>query len=59
LGEASAWSSLPLGAKVNKLVRIAGHPVQFSLSYERNFADDLAVPRDLYGVSMKLLLPTG
>jgi hypothetical protein len=59
LGEASAWSSLPLGAKLNKLVRISGHPVQFSLSYERNFADDFAVPRDLYGVSVKLLLPAG
>lgn len=57
--EASAWSSLPFGAKLNKLVHIGGHPVQLSVSYERNFADDFAVPRDLYGVGLKLLLPAG
>jgi hypothetical protein len=57
--EASAWSSLPLGAKLNKLVRVGGHPVQLSVSYEHNFADDFAVPRDLYGVGLKLLMPAG
>jgi hypothetical protein len=57
--EESGWSSLPLGAKLNKLVRIGGHPVQVSVSYEHNFADDFAVPRDLYGVGVKLLLSAG
>lgn len=57
--EASAWSSLPLGAKLNKLVRVGGRPVQLSVSYEHNFVDDFAAPRDLYGVGLKLLMPAG
>lgn len=55
--QAGAWSSLPLGIKLNKLVRLGGSPVQVSASYEHNFAEDFAVPEDLYSISVKLLLP--
>lgn len=55
----SAWTSLPLGIKLNKLVRFDRQPVQFSLSYEHNFAEDFAVPRDLYSFSVKFLMPRG
>lgn len=53
------WTSLPLGVKLNKLVRFDGHPVQFFLSYEHNFADDHPVPADLFSISAKILMPRG
>lgn len=54
-----AWTSLPLGVKLNKLVRPGGQPIQLSVSYEHNFAKDFPVPEDLFSVSAKFLMPRG
>jgi hypothetical protein len=56
--QAGDWASLPLGIKLNKMLRPGGQPMQVSASYEHNFADDAAVPEDLYSLSVKLLFPT-
>ncbi len=53
------WVSLPLGVKLAKLHRFDRVPVQFTAQYERNFADDYAVPEDLYSFTVKFLLPKG
>lgn len=55
--EQSAFTSLPLGVKVSKLTKISGLPVQWQLSYERNFYDTGTGPRDTIGLTAKLLLP--
>ncbi len=49
--------SLPLGAKIAKLTKIGGKPVQWQLSYERNFYDTGTGPRDTIGLTAKLLIP--
>jgi hypothetical protein len=49
--------SLPLGVKVSKLTKISGLPVQWQLSYERNFYDNGTGPRDTIGLTAKLLVP--
>lgn len=51
------WSSIPLGAKASKLVRLAGLPVQLQAQYERDFADDQIGPRDTARFSVKFLFP--
>ncbi|NIZ63366.1 hypothetical protein DL239_20580 [Sedimentitalea sp. CY04] len=51
------FTSLPLGAKVSKLTKINGMPVQWQLSYERNFYDTGSGPRDTIGLTAKLLVP--
>ncbi len=55
--EDGRWASLPLGAKVSKLVHVAELPVQFQVQYERDFADDVGTPRDTVRFSVKLLFP--
>ena len=55
--EGSDFTSLPLGMKVSKLIRVGGVPTQFQLSYERNFSDDGTGPKDTVGLTLKLLLP--
>lgn len=55
--EQSNWTSLPLGIKLNKLVRFGSLPVQFSGSYEANFADDVVSPESTVNFSMKFLFP--
>jgi len=55
--EASNWISLPLGVKLNKLVRFGSLPIQFSGSYEYNFADDVVAPETTLNFSMKFLFP--
>ena len=55
--DASNWTSLPLGIKLNKLVRFGKQPVQFSGSYEANFADDVVSPESTVNFSMKFLFP--
>lgn len=58
--EAQRWASLPLGAQLNKLVRIGGQAVQLSGQYEHDFADDaLADPSDTFRFTTKFLFPTG
>jgi hypothetical protein len=56
--EGDGWSSLPLGAKVSKLVRFGKMPVQFSLQYEHDFADNRGNPEDTIRFTMKFLFPT-
>jgi hypothetical protein len=57
---ASRRSSLPLGAKIVKLVQLGGTPVQFSALYEDDFADDGFVGlEDVFRFTMKVLMPAG
>ncbi len=56
--EAGRWASLPLGAKVAKLVKLGKVPVQLSLQYEHDFADYQGAPEDTLRFSMKFLFPT-
>jgi len=51
------FTSLPLGVKISKLTKINGLPVQWQLSYERNFYDAGTGPRDTIGLTAKLLVP--
>ncbi len=51
------FTSIPLGAKVAKMTKIGGRPVQWSLSYERNFYDTGTGPKDTVGLTAKLLVP--
>ncbi|AXI48328.1 hypothetical protein C1J03_21440 [Sulfitobacter sp. SK012] len=53
----SKFTSLPLGMKVSKLTKISGLPVQFQVSYERNFYDEGRGPKDTIGFTVKLLVP--
>lgn len=55
--EESRWSNLPLGMGISKLQKFDGLPVQFSLQYEHNFADDEVAPADLVRFNVKLLMP--
>lgn len=55
--EAGELTSLPVGLKLSKLVRIGGVPTQVQLSYERNFYDDRVGPEDTLGLTLKILLP--
>lgn len=51
------WSSLPLGCKVAKLVHMGKVPVQLSLQYEHDFADDEVGPEDTFRFTAKFLFP--
>lgn len=51
--------SLPLGAKLSKLVRFGNTPVQFIGSYEHDFYDERFGPSDTVSFTVKLLLPRG
>lgn len=55
--EVNEFTSLPLGAKVSRLVHIGGVAVQFQASYEYNFYDDGIGPQDTFGLIAKVLLP--
>jgi hypothetical protein len=55
--EAGRWASLPLGAKIAKLMKLGKLPVQFSLQYEHDFADQRGTPEDTVRFAMKLLFP--
>lgn len=52
-----AWVNLPLGMKVAKLVKFGDLPVQFSGSYEYNFADDEVAPEWAVNFTVKFLFP--
>jgi len=51
------WTNLPLGLKVSKLHRFGSQPVQFSGSYEYNFADDRVAPEWAVNFTVKFLFP--
>ena len=51
------WSNLPLGVKVSKLHKFNALPVQFSGSYEYNFANATVVPEWSVNLTVKLLFP--
>ena len=53
------FTSLPLGAKVSRLVRFGGVPVQVQGSYEHNFHDEGFGPENTVGLTIKVLLPAG
>ena len=55
--EKSAWTSLPLGMKVNKLVRFGKLPVMFSGYYEYNFQDDYVAPEWIANFTLNFLFP--
>jgi len=46
---------LPLGLKINKLQEVRALPVQFSGSYQYNFADRQVAPARSVGVAVKFL----
>jgi hypothetical protein len=51
------WANLPLGVKVSKLHRFDRLPVQFSASYEYNFADQVVAPEWSVNLTAKFLFP--
>lgn len=55
--ENSRWSSLPLGAKLSKFLRLGKLPTQFSGEYEYNFADGAVGPRRVFRLTAKILFP--
>ena len=56
--DTSGWSTLPLGASILKMTKPGGIPVQWSIQYEYNFADDQVVAKNLFRMTAKLLFPT-
>ena len=57
--ETKHWDSLPLGIKVAKLHKFGKTPVQFTTSYEYNFAENAGAPEETLSFIMKVLLPKG
>ncbi len=57
--EQGAWTALPLGVKLARLVKLGKLPVQFSGAYEYNFADDYVAPKWTVNFTVKLLFPVG
>lgn len=52
-----AWAALPLGVKLAKMVKFGKRPVQFTGSYEYNFANDDVALKWTVSFAVKLLLP--
>lgn len=55
--EKSAWTNLPLGLKVNKLVKFSKMPILFSGAYEYNFQDDYVSTEWTINFTVKFLFP--
>jgi hypothetical protein len=55
--EQDAWTALPLGVKLARLVKFGRLPVQISGAYEYNFADDYVAPQWTVNVTVKVLFP--
>lgn len=53
----NAWTVLPLGAKLAKLLSFGGQKVQISGAYEYNFADDHVGPEWKVNFTAKFLFP--
>lgn len=54
--EASRFSSLPVGVQLTRLQTFGSTPVQLSLQYEHNFADDAVTASDSLRFTVKFLL---
>jgi hypothetical protein len=54
-----AWTILPLGVKLAKLVKFGKLPVQFAGGYEYNFANDYVAPKWTVNLTVKVLFPVG
>jgi hypothetical protein len=54
-----AWTALPMGVKLAKLVKFGKLPVQFAGAYECNFADDYVAPKWTINFTVKFLFPVG
>ena len=52
-----AWTVLPLGVKLARLVKFGKLPVQFAGGYEYNFADDYVAPEWMVNFAVKVLFP--
>ena len=52
-----AWTALPVGVKLAKLVKFGKLPVQFAGGYEYNFADDYVAPKWTVNLAVKVLFP--
>ena len=57
--EADQWDSLPLGFKIAKLHKFGTTPVQFTGTYEYDFADDSVSPEETFSFTVKVLIPKG
>ena len=55
--ERDAWTILPLGVKLARLVKFGKLPVQFAGGYEYNFADDYVAPKWTVNFTVKFLFP--
>jgi len=55
--ERNRWSSLPLGVKLAKMHKFGELPIQFSVQYEHNFADDVVGASDTLRFTAKFILP--
>ena len=52
-----AWTVLPLGVKLARLVKFGKLPVQFAGAYEYHFADDYVAPKWTVNFTVKFLFP--
>ena len=52
-----AWTALPLGVKLARLMKFGKLPVQFAGGYEYNFADDYVAPKWTVNLAVKVLFP--
>ena len=57
--EKDAWTILPLGVKLAKLVKFGKLPVQFAGGYEYHFANDYGAPKWTVNFTVKVLFPVG
>jgi len=55
--EKDHWTALPLGVKLAKLVKFGTLPIQFSVAYEYNFADNDVAPKWAVNFTLKFLFP--
>jgi len=55
--EKNAWTNLPLGVKLSKLIKFGKRPVQFSGYYEYNFQDDYVASEWTLNFTAKFLFP--
>jgi len=55
--ERDAWTAVPLGVKLARLVKFGKLPVQFAGGYEYNFADDYVAPKWTVNFTVKFLFP--
>jgi len=53
--EKSAWTSLPLGIKVSKMIKFGSRPMTFSATSEYNFQDDYVAPKWTVNFAIKYL----